>query len=47
MCRIYWTHWRYFILSWAIKEIDPLHPDVPDIILERRERAEVIRTGSY
>lgn len=25
-----------FYLSWALREIDPLHPDVPAIVLKRR-----------
>jgi len=26
--------------SWALREINPLHPDVPRIMLRRRELAE-------
>jgi hypothetical protein len=26
-----------FYLSWALAEIDPLHPDVPAIVLKRRQ----------
>lgn len=29
-----WRHWRLFILRWALREIDPLHSDVPEIVLE-------------
>lgn len=29
-----WRHWRLFILRWAMREIDPLHPDVPAILIE-------------
>jgi hypothetical protein len=29
--------WRIFILRWALKEIDPMHPDVSDIVLELHE----------
>lgn len=29
-----WRQWRLFILSWAMKEIHPLHPDVPRIVHE-------------
>jgi hypothetical protein len=28
------AHWLY--LTWALREIDPLHPDVPAIVLKRR-----------
>lgn len=45
--RIYWTHWRYFILSWGLREVDPSHPDVPGMVAERRERLEAIRTRRY
>jgi hypothetical protein len=26
-----------FYLSWALAEIDPMHPDVPAIVLKRRQ----------
>jgi hypothetical protein len=29
--------------SWALREINPLHPDVPRIMLRRRELAEKAR----
>lgn len=29
-----WREWRIFILSWALREICPLHPDVPNIVRE-------------
>lgn len=29
-----WRCWRLFILRWALAEIDPLHPDVPEIVKE-------------
>lgn len=29
-----WREWRLFILTWALREIDPLHPDVPAIVRE-------------
>jgi hypothetical protein len=29
-----WRAWRLFILHWALRELDPLHPDVPDIVRE-------------
>lgn len=29
-----YRHWRLFILRWALREIHPLHPDVPDIVHE-------------
>lgn len=27
-----WDLWRGFILRWALREISPLHPDVPRIV---------------
>ena len=35
-----WREWRIFILSWAIREIDPLHPDVPSIVRELNFRRD-------
>lgn len=29
-----YREWRMFILRWALKEIHPLHADVPDIVRE-------------
>jgi hypothetical protein len=29
-----WKHWRLFILRWALREICPLHKDVPKIVQE-------------
>lgn len=31
-----WREWRIFILTWALREIPPLHPDVPRIVYELR-----------
>lgn len=36
-----WREARLAYLEWALREIDPLHPDVPQIVLTvRRLRAE-------
>lgn len=33
--------WRIFYLTWANREINPTHPDVPEIVLRLRDlRAE-------
>jgi Trm5-related predicted tRNA methylase len=29
-----WREWRLFILSWALQEVCPSHPDVPEIVSE-------------
>jgi hypothetical protein len=29
-----WREWRLFLLKWALREIDPMHPDVPNIVRE-------------
>jgi hypothetical protein len=29
-----WRCWRLFILRWALREIDPMHPDLPRIVHE-------------
>lgn len=29
--------WKLFIYTWALKEIDPLHPDVPHIVQKLNE----------
>jgi hypothetical protein len=31
--------WTEFYLGWALREIHPLHPDVPEIALARNEAA--------
>jgi hypothetical protein len=28
---------RLFYIEWALREIPPLHPDVPSLVLERHE----------
>lgn len=32
-----WRTWRLFILKWALKEINPMHPDLPLIVRRLRE----------
>lgn len=32
--RALWRAWRIFLLEWALREIHPLHPDVPCIVRE-------------
>jgi hypothetical protein len=29
--------WELFILGWALKEISPLHPDVPKIVVRQAQ----------
>jgi hypothetical protein len=29
--------WLEFYLGWALRDINPLHPDVPEIVLARNE----------
>jgi len=29
--------WRLAFVSWALREIDPLHPDLPGLIVRRAE----------
>lgn len=29
--------WRLFYVSWALREIDPMHPDVPALIVLKRQ----------
>jgi hypothetical protein len=36
----FWREWRIFILGWALREIDPTHPDLPKIVIERTLRLE-------
>ena len=33
-----------FFYSWALREIDPLHPDVPRILLKQQELTDRARS---